>query len=640
MPAVSVIIPVYNAAKTLRHCVESILFGTYKNVEIILVDDCSQDGSWELCQALKKQYDKVLAIQNNRNCGVSHTRNKGLDAAGGEYVLFCDSDDWMADRCVQTLVEETEKHNDALVCCGYTKCFAASEEKVVFHAQDRGIVEKEALFSLLDQELIQYVWNKCFRMDIIRSARLRFDESQYMGEDFQFVLDYMNALKSWRIFICKESLYFYSQTNPNSLVSRWSKPENLEQAVNRIRQLGQIVGEPNLGEQKVHELKQSFVYLIARDRSRSRCEQIQDIEAVIGDGNARRHYRRQRWLHCKERIAALITGSKRTMKRLSKIIPLWIKCPIAVLISEIRLWPLPIVLAHMRRSIAQNGSCSEDSKLKIEQKVQKITYNWVRKHYSNMVEKTATKYTLGQPVENGTVWVFWWQGEENTPILVKRCIASIRKHAGKHPVQIVDRNNYKQFVSVPPHIEEKREKGIISLTHFSDYLRMALLAQHGGLWLDATIYVTKDLHPAFDGPLFSVRNPGMDKGNISEWNWSVFAIGGNCQNLLFCLMRNLLDTYWNDNNSLIDYFLFDYMIRLLYDNCESIRTVIDSIPANNPELYYYQSNFNKEANGNTPPSDTWLYKLSWKAQYMERTNDGEETVYGQWLRETEKTLCL
>ena len=172
-----------------------------------------------------------------------------------------------------------------------------------------------------------------------------------------------------------------------------------------------------------------------------------------------------------------------------------------------------------------------------------------------------------------------------------------------------------------------------------DVICMALLATHGGLWLDATIYVTGDLQQAFRDPIFTVRNPGRDEGNISGWNWSGFALGCRKQHILPRLMLDLFDVYWQSNKELIDYFLIDYMVRLVYDSCEQVRRSINDVPENNPGLYFYQENFNLEAQGKNPPADTWLYKLSWKGQYAPRTEEGAETVYGRWLRQTEDTVC-
>ena len=96
MPKISVIIPVYKAAGTLRRCVESIIFGEEQDLEVILIEDCSPDSSWDVCRQLAQEYSHVRCLQNDQNRGVSYTRNRGMDAATGQYILFVDSDDWVS----------------------------------------------------------------------------------------------------------------------------------------------------------------------------------------------------------------------------------------------------------------------------------------------------------------------------------------------------------------------------------------------------------------------------------------------------------------------------------------------------------------------------------------------------------------
>ena len=306
MYTASIIIPIYNSKRTLHKCVESILFNSYKDIEIILVDDCSSDGSWEICRNFSSKYKNIISIQNEINSGVSYTRNRGLDAASGNYILFCDSDDWISDEYVTTLIKQAQTTPDMLICCGYSKCFVEKQQMVVISSSDNNIIPPADIFLLMDKELIHYVWNKCFLLDIIRKANIRFDETQYMGEDFQFVLDYMKAINNWSCLVINKPLYFYSQLNPQSLVSRWSRTENLYQAVRRIEQLAVISGNAELGNKKISELKDSFVYFIARDSSRTRHQRIQDIEHVRNDGRATRHYLMQRWFYFKEKLIKLL----------------------------------------------------------------------------------------------------------------------------------------------------------------------------------------------------------------------------------------------------------------------------------------------------------------------------------------------
>lgn len=321
------------------------------------------------------------------------------------------------------------------------------------------------------------------------------------------------------------------------------------------------------------------------------------------------------------------------MDAIKKRIPLWMKTSLSVFLTEIGHWPINIVFAHMRRAFAESGGCGEKGKRRAWKNVQKRTFCYLSDRYGHLVQNQNC--TLGEKKENAPVWVFWWQGEENAPALVQRCIWSIRRHAGGRPVCVVDRENYRSYVDIPEHIEKKREAGIITLTHFSDILRMALLAEHGGLWMDATIYATDSMDAAFAGDLFTVRNPGQEQENISRWEWSGFAIGGNQGCSLFRFAGDIFSAYWLEHDTLIDYYLIDYTLRLVIDRCPIIWETLETVAPNNQGLYFYQQHFNDIADV-LPPEDTWLYKLSWKGSYNTLTPSGEETVYGRWIRETEE----
>ena len=115
---ISVIIPVYNAEKMIERCVESIIYGEVRDISVILVDDCSKDGSWKCCRKLADKYSNVSCYQNKENRGVSYTRNHGLEKVKGEYILFVDSDDWVSGQYVKKMLETAELNLDSLVICG------------------------------------------------------------------------------------------------------------------------------------------------------------------------------------------------------------------------------------------------------------------------------------------------------------------------------------------------------------------------------------------------------------------------------------------------------------------------------------------------------------------------------------------
>lgn len=118
-PKVSVIIPVYKAERTLERCVDSIANGSYKAIEIILIEDCSPDSSWEICKKLNQKYSFVRIFRNSENHGVSYTRNHGLQVANGKYIMFVDSDDWVDSNYVNVPVDLAERSGCDMIIFGY-----------------------------------------------------------------------------------------------------------------------------------------------------------------------------------------------------------------------------------------------------------------------------------------------------------------------------------------------------------------------------------------------------------------------------------------------------------------------------------------------------------------------------------------
>ena len=116
MELVSVIVPVYNVEKYLKKCVDSILSQSYQNIEVILINDGSLDGSGEICEAYAKKDERIKYITQN-NSGLGKTRNRGIEEASGKYLLFVDSDDYIENTMIEKLYHNiTESHADVASC--------------------------------------------------------------------------------------------------------------------------------------------------------------------------------------------------------------------------------------------------------------------------------------------------------------------------------------------------------------------------------------------------------------------------------------------------------------------------------------------------------------------------------------------
>ncbi|WP_340002301.1 glycosyltransferase [Oceanobacillus sp. FSL K6-0127] len=212
---VSIIIPVYNAEKYLENCIESILNQSYKNLEIILVNDGSTDNSGEICDLYAKDNKKIKVIHQH-NSGPSVARNKGILAAKGDLIQFVDSDDSLETDMTGTLVESLDKQSQ-LVICGYNTIEQYNSQFVVLQKIPSifGVYNKENFLEnfgrLFNDGQISSPCNKLYKAQIILKNKLFFMEDMNIGEDLMFNLKYIKEIDS--VSLVNKPLYNYLKYN-------------------------------------------------------------------------------------------------------------------------------------------------------------------------------------------------------------------------------------------------------------------------------------------------------------------------------------------------------------------------------------------------------------------------------------------
>lgn len=164
------------------------------------------------------------------------------------------------------------------------------------------------------------------------------------------------------------------------------------------------------------------------------------------------------------------------------------------------------------------------------------------------------------------VWLFWWQGEEAMPPLVRRCYESVKKQLKDWEIVLLTEKNYIEYAEIPDYIKEKQRTGVITLTHFSDLLRLELLICHGGLWMDATILCTSGNIPRsiLNSDLFVYRSqkPGADGDAIPLSSWLMWA---KSNNRILMATQALLYNYWEKNKRLNEYFLLHHFMSIVME---------------------------------------------------------------------------
>ena len=217
----TIIIPVYNAEETLENTVRSALNQTYKNVEIILIDDGSTDSSGAICDRFAAQ-DNRVKVRHIKNGGVSNARNTALEIASGAYISFLDSDDMMEPDMIKHLVDQLEKNSTNLSACGIIVEFSTGKAGV-HKFPVTGVVNNENMDNVLHNWFDIYmlaIWNKLFKASIIKENKITFKKEMTINEDGVFVVEYFMHVSS--AFFGNSPLYHYIQGNPTSLTAKFN----------------------------------------------------------------------------------------------------------------------------------------------------------------------------------------------------------------------------------------------------------------------------------------------------------------------------------------------------------------------------------------------------------------------------------
>lgn len=242
----------------------------------------------------------------------------------------------------------------------------------------------------------------------------------------------------------------------------------------------------------------------------------------------------------------------------------------------------------------------------------------IQRRLAPLINRTLARYSPSTSLQHcdDTIWVCWLQGEENMPPIPALCLKSIRNNAAGRKVQVITLKNFSEFVTIDNNILNLYHTGKIKNCHFADILRVSLLAQRGGIWMDATLYCTAPLDNLFFQKKFhSIRI--RPYGNfVSQCRWSVYCLSSHPGNKLFSILEALFINYLSEEHLFIDYFMFDQFIDMIYQRDDEIRNMIDDIPESNPNIFGL-SDILTERFDSTKwemlTADTSIFKLNWKA---------------------------
>lgn len=232
---ISIIVPIYKVEKYLKKCIESILKQTYKNIEIILVDDGSPDNCGKICDDYK-QMDKRIKVIHKNNGGLSEARNYGIRESRGDYLLFVDSDDFIAENICEILINNINKYSADMAICNFYYVFENKKaiKNEMSSKKDVQVLEKE---NIIREYFLNYsvdlnvAWNKLYKKDIFKGKNaILFPVGKLHEDTYIMYKIYYNLNRLVRI---NKPLYYYRQRN-DSIISSFSI-KNVEDIMGYIK---------------------------------------------------------------------------------------------------------------------------------------------------------------------------------------------------------------------------------------------------------------------------------------------------------------------------------------------------------------------------------------------------------------------
>lgn len=318
MKKVSIIMATYNAENTVEASVKSVIEQTYKDIEVIIVNDGSKDKTLDILKDLSDRYDNVIVL-DQENSGPGRARNAAIDIAEGEYMMFIDSDDFYSNDMVERMVNEIESNNYDLCVCGIKNQYVKNGQ-ITGHkdwVKDSIIYNnRKELFSDLDNfissGLLNSMCNKIYKSNIIKKRDIRVLEGSDMGEDLCFNILYIDECKT--ISIMKETLYIYTIDVTKGLTSAFRENEFDKRKIN-LKILNNLYEKNNLNRNRIYfeyviMAYSCFTHLFKEENKNSFKENIQFIREVINSEELSEALNNIRYENIVQFVSTIILKSK------------------------------------------------------------------------------------------------------------------------------------------------------------------------------------------------------------------------------------------------------------------------------------------------------------------------------------------
>lgn len=223
------------------------------------------------------------------------------------------------------------------------------------------------------------------------------------------------------------------------------------------------------------------------------------------------------------------------------------------------------------------------------------TKEFLIQHFDEFIENY--NFTQDNIENNKIIWTLWWQGYDNAPEIVKYCLDNMKKLAHENGFEFycLDESTFEHYVKIPDDLKLKIKKGHISVANTSDIIRVCLLAQYGGTWIDSTVFIHSSFKwDNFSKSYFTIKTGEMTdySPNVSKNRWKTFLLSGNSS--LFAFTRDFFFEYFKKFDYVIDYLLIDYIFDIAFDTNAEIKKQMLELESTNLNLFWLESHLGDE----------------------------------------------
>lgn len=209
----------------------------------------------------------------------------------------------------------------------------------------------------------------------------------------------------------------------------------------------------------------------------------------------------------------------------------------------------------------------------------RLKVDFARKYLDKYVKKALSEYKKEDSIEESPkiIWQYWHQGVENAPDLIKASFRSVKKYVPDYEQRILSYDTIKDYVDIPQKYYDLLEKKKIPIAIFSDILRLYLLEKYGGIWMDSTIYLTDKLPEEVQQAEFFCFKIDETK-SFTQTALKCYFIKTPSNNVFIKLLKSTIENYWQKNDYLINYFMFEHIMTMLRDKSSDVNNIVENIP--------------------------------------------------------------